>query len=48
VGEFLCFIREVSQVNAISVLVGNKKDLENERRVLNETAYDYAMENEIK
>ncbi len=47
-GEFLDIIREVSQVNVISVLVGNKKDLENERRVLNETAYDYAIENEIK
>ena len=41
----LSLIKEVCQPNTIKVLVGNKKDLESERQVLNETAYDFAMEN---
>jgi hypothetical protein len=45
VEEFLTSIKEISPENVIKVLVGNKKDLEKERRVLNETAYDFAKEN---
>ena len=45
--DYLKIIEEACPVNVIKVLVGNKKELESERKVLNETAYDYAMENEI-
>ncbi len=45
---FLDIINEECPANAIKVLVGNKKDLEHDRKVLNETAYKYAMDNEIK
>ncbi len=39
-------VKENCDTNTIKVLVGNKKDLEKERKVLNETAYDYAKEDE--
>ena len=48
VDEFLIQINEACPANVIKVLVGNKKDLEHDRKVLNETAYKYAMDNEIK
>ena len=44
VEDFLGIIGETCRTEPIKVLVGNKKDLESERKVLNETAYDYALD----
>ena len=40
-------IRIVSNLDIPITLVGNKSDLENRREVSNETAYNYAEENEL-
>ena len=47
VEEFLTKINDVCPNNIIKVLVGNKKDLEDERKVLNETGFEYAKDNDI-
>ena len=45
--DFLDQINDTCPSNIIKVLVGNKSDLEDERKVLFDTAYDESQEKEI-
>ncbi len=45
--DFLDTVNETCPANIIKVLVGNKSDLEDERKVLFDTAYDESKEKDI-
>ena len=46
--DFLDTINDTCPANIIKVLVGNKSDLEDDRKVLFDTAYDESKEKDIK